>query len=43
MITKSASSGARRADVTGFGAPQHHGNGAALSMLVQWGNLNFEI
>jgi len=31
--------GARRADVTGFGVPEHHGDGSALPMPVQCGNL----
>jgi FAD binding domain len=35
-------SGARRADVTGFGMPEHHGDGSALPMLVQSGNLSLE-
>jgi hypothetical protein len=43
MPTKSALSGARRADVTGFGVPEHHGDGSALPMLVQCGNLSFKI
>jgi hypothetical protein len=43
MLTKSALPGARRADVTGFGVPEHHGDGSALPMLVQSGNLSFEI
>ena len=30
MLTKSALPGARRADVTGFGVPEHHGDGSAL-------------
>jgi hypothetical protein len=34
-----ATSSARRADVTGFGVPEHHGD-AALPMLVQSGNLS---
>ncbi len=32
---KTASSGVRRADVTGFGVPQHDGDGSALPRLVQ--------
>jgi hypothetical protein len=36
-------SGARRADVTGFGVPEHHGDGSALPMVVQSGNLSLEI
>jgi hypothetical protein len=28
---------------TGFGVPEHHGDGSALPMLVQSGNLSFEI
>jgi hypothetical protein len=43
MPTKSALPGARRADGTGFGVPEHHGDGSALSMLVQSGNLSLEI
>ena len=43
MLTKSALPGARRADVTGFGVPEHHGDGSALPMLVQSGNLSLEI
>ena len=43
MPTKSALSGARRADVTGFGVPEHHRDGSALPRLVQSGNLNLEI
>jgi hypothetical protein len=35
--------GARRADVTGFGVPEHHGDGSTLPMLVQSGNLSLEI
>ncbi|MDQ6869584.1 MAG: hypothetical protein M3178_14870 [Pseudomonadota bacterium] len=31
MPTKSASSGARRADVTGFDVPEHHGDGFGLA------------
>jgi hypothetical protein len=41
--TKSALSGARRADVSGFGVSEHHGDGSALPMLVQSGNLSLEI
>ena len=29
--------------VTSFGVPEHHGDGSALPMLVQSGNLSFEI
>jgi hypothetical protein len=29
--------------VTGFGVPEHHGDGSALPRLVQSGNLNLEI
>jgi hypothetical protein len=43
MLTKSALPGARRADVTGFGVPEHHGDGSALPMLVHSGNLSLEI
>jgi hypothetical protein len=43
MLTKSALRGAGRADVTGFGVPEHHGDGSALPMLVQSGNLSLEI
>jgi hypothetical protein len=43
MPTKSALSGARRADVTGFGVPEHPDDGSALQMLVQCGNLSCEI
>jgi hypothetical protein len=42
MPTKSALSGARPADVTGFGVPEHHGDGSALPMLVQSGNISLE-
>ena len=35
-------SGARRADVTGFGMPEHHGDGSALPMLVQSGDLSLD-
>jgi hypothetical protein len=37
MPTQSALSGTRRADVTGFGVPKHHGDSSALPMLVQSG------
>jgi len=40
MPTKSALSGARRADVTGFGVPEHHRDGSALPMLVKSGNIS---
>src|ERR1700730_4925304 len=40
MPTKSALFGAPRADVTGFGVPELHGDGSALPMLVQSGNLS---
>jgi 8-oxo-dGTP pyrophosphatase MutT (NUDIX family) len=43
MPTKSALPGARRADVTGFGMPEHQGDGSALPRLVQSGNLSLEI
>jgi hypothetical protein len=43
MPTKSALPGARRADVTDFGMPEHHGDGSALPRLVQSGNLSLEI
>jgi hypothetical protein len=43
MTTKSALSDARRADVTGLGVPEHHGDGSSLPMLVQGGNLNLVI
>jgi hypothetical protein len=43
MPTKSALPGARRADVTGFGMPEHHADGSALPRLVQSGNLGLEI
>jgi hypothetical protein len=36
-------SGARPADVVGFGVPERHGDGSALPRLVQSGNLNLEI
>jgi hypothetical protein len=36
-------SGARRADVTGLGVPEHHRDSSALPMLVQRSNLSFEI
>ena len=42
MLTKSALPGARRADVTGFGVPEHHGDGSALPMLVQSGSLSLK-
>jgi hypothetical protein len=32
-------SGARRADITGFGLPEHHSDGSALPIRVQRGNL----
>jgi hypothetical protein len=41
--TKPALFCAPRADVTGFGVPQHHGDGSALPMLVQSGNLSLMI
>ena len=34
---------ALRAKVTDFGVPEHHGDGLALPMLVQSGNLSLEI
>jgi hypothetical protein len=43
MITRPASSGARRTDVTGFGVPEHRGDGSALSTLVLSRNLSREI
>jgi hypothetical protein len=43
MPTKSALSGARHTDVTGFGASEDHGDGSALPRLVQSGNLSLEI
>jgi hypothetical protein len=43
MPTKSALSGARRVDVTGFGVPEHHGDSSALPMIVRSGNLSLEI
>jgi hypothetical protein len=43
MPTKSALSGARHANVTGIGVPEHLSNGSALPMLVQSGNLRLEI
>ena len=43
MPTKSALPLARRADVAGFGMAEHHGDGSALPMLVQSGNLSLEI
>jgi hypothetical protein len=43
ILTKSALPGARRADVTGFGVPEHHGDGSALPILVRSGNLSLEI
>ena len=43
MTTKSALSGARCADVTGVGVPEHHGDDPALPMLVQSDNLSLEI
>jgi hypothetical protein len=43
MTTKSSTSGARRADVTGFGVPQHLGDGSALPQSVESGNLSLEI
>jgi nicotinamide mononucleotide (NMN) deamidase PncC len=43
MPTKSALSGAQHTDVTGFGASEDHGDGSALPMLVQSGNLSLEI
>jgi hypothetical protein len=33
----------RRADVTGFGVPEHHGYDSALPMVIQSGNLSVEI
>jgi hypothetical protein len=41
--SSTVASGARRADVTGLGVPEHHGDGSALPMLVQSGNLSLEI
>ena len=35
--------GARRADVTGLGVPEHHRDSSALPMLVQRSNLSFKI
>jgi hypothetical protein len=35
--------GARRADVTGLGVPEHHRDSSALPMLAQRSNLSFEI
>jgi hypothetical protein len=32
-----------RANVTGFGVPEHHGDGSALPVLVQSGNPSREI
>jgi hypothetical protein len=32
-----------KADVPGFGVPEHHGDGSALPMLVKSGNLSLEI
>jgi hypothetical protein len=43
MPTISALPGAGCADVSGFGVPEHPDNGSALQMLVQSGNLSFEI
>jgi hypothetical protein len=43
MPTKSALSGARRADVTGFDVPEHHGDSSALPRLDQCNNLSLEI
>ena len=43
MPPKSALFGARRAEVTGFGVPEHHRDGSALPRLVRSGNLNLEI
>jgi hypothetical protein len=34
---------ALRAKVTDFGVPEHHGDGSALPVLVQSGNLSLEI
>jgi hypothetical protein len=42
-ITGTCPPGARRADVSDFGVPEHPDNGSALQMLVQSGNLSFEI
>jgi hypothetical protein len=43
MPTISTLPGAGCADVSGFGVPEHPDNGSALQMLVQSGNLSFEI
>jgi len=43
MPTISALPGARLADVSGYGVPEHPDNGSALPMLVPSGNLSFEI
>jgi hypothetical protein len=34
---------AHRADVTGFGVPEHHDDDPALPLLAQSGNLSLEI
>jgi hypothetical protein len=41
--TKSTLPDARRADVTGFGMQEHHGDGLALPRFIQSGNLSLEI
>jgi len=42
-VGESLSSGARRADIAGFGVPEHQGEGSLLPMLVRSGNLRLEI
>lgn len=41
MPTKSELSGTRRADITGFGVPEHHGDSSALPKSIESSNLSF--